>query len=89
MLEMLILTTCIKGSLAACENAGAAYYKQSGLEHAVSEQGKFYSERNPVLAQVIAYTAVVAQGSMILNMGHGKILTINGKSTIIGFRSEF
>jgi hypothetical protein len=89
MLEVFVFSMCLKGNPPACESAGSAYYKQSGIEQVVSKREKEYILKYPVMASLLAYTAAAAQGVAIINLGHGNSFTVNGRKSVLGFKSEF
>jgi hypothetical protein len=65
MLEVFVFSMCLKGNPPACESAGSAYYKQSGIEQVVSKREKEYILKYPVMASLLAYTAAAAQVSQL------------------------
>jgi hypothetical protein len=89
MLEMFIMTICIKGSSVACENSSVAYYKQSGAETAISSKSTEIAQKNPLLAGAVGATSMIVYGNYIMNLGDGKYLTANPKQNIIGFKTSF
>ena len=89
MVEVLVLSVCIKGSPTACENSTVAYYKQSGIEQHVSEFEKTQKLKYPILYPLIPIVGLAAQGTYIVNIGNGRSLTLDSKQSIIGFKGEF
>lgn len=80
---------CISTTPPACESAAVGYYKQSGAENAVTDKSKIYAKKYPVTTTLVAYTAAVAQGRLILNLGEGKHLTFDKTTSTLGLKTEF
>ncbi len=80
---------CISTTPPACESASVGYYKQAGIENAVTDKSKVYAKKYPVTTALVAYTAAAAQGRLILNLGEGKHLTFDRTTSTLGLKTEF
>lgn len=89
MIEILIIATCLNSNQLACESAAVGYYKHAGIEQALEEKQKIYISKYPITTKLIAYGALIAQGRLVLNLGHGKYFTAEPFNSTIGYRGEF
>lgn len=89
MIEFLIITSCLGGTGYSCEQGASAYYVYSGIQESVSKKTTEYSRNYPVASHIVAYGAAAAQGTLIINLSHGKSLTLDAKRSILNFKGEF
>lgn len=89
MLELLILAACTQNNLDSCTAASTSYYKATGIEQVLTERGQHYILKYPVLGTTLAYAAGAAQGKIIINLGHGRVLTGDAAHSTIGLGTAF
>lgn len=89
MIEALVMTACIKGSAAACDNATLAYYKYSGIESALTSKQLEYTSKYPVASALVAYTAMIYQQQATIAINRENYLQFDTKNNIMGYKFTF
>lgn len=89
MLELFVLSICLKTTTVACENSAVAYYEQSGIQRVVTQKTQHFAGEYPLMSTVVAVGATAANGTAVLPVGAGKSLTFDSKQTMIGYKWGF
>lgn len=89
MIEILVMTICVRTTPLACENAASAYYSQSDAKQVLNYHEQRLSRKHPLASMFIAQAAFIAQGKAVIGLGGEKSLTLDIKSNTIGYKVGF
>lgn len=88
MVETLLILGCAYGNVDSCEYSASAYYSYSGIERVISEKQVELTRQQPALSTIIATGAGMVKGVLLINLGHGRSITLN-KEGLLGFKAAF
>ncbi len=89
MLELFVITICLKTTAPACEYSASSYYTQSGIEDHVSKKSQYYTSKHPILASVVGYAAAISQEKVTIPLTTSNSLTLDTKQHTISYKYGF
>lgn len=89
MLELFVLSICLKTTTAACENSSVAYYEQSGIQRLVTQKTQHFAGQYPLMSTTVAVVGSAATGTAVIPVGGGRSLTFDSKKAIVGYKWGF